>query len=184
MMRIGIIYIFLLFITIGSQGQDKFFSKNGNISFFSKAPLEDIEAISDGGIAILNSDNGEVVARVSIKSFQFENKLMQEHFNENYLESDKYPRSEFKGSLADFDLSKLSEGVPAIFDVKGNLTIHGKTKPVKTKIQLIKSGDVINASGEFNIMIKDYGIKIPKVVVKNIAEKIDIKMDFNLEKLN
>ena len=97
--------IFLL----NARAQDKYFSKEGKISFFSKAPHEDIEAHSTGGIAILDLSNGEVVARVSIKSFEFEKKLMEEHFNENYLESDRYPHGEFKGFIEEFDFEKLED---------------------------------------------------------------------------
>ena len=166
------------------QAQDKYFSKAGDISFYSKAPLEDIEAHSKGGIAIFEPGTSEVVARISIKSFQFEKKLMQEHFNENYLESDKYPRGEFKGKLRGFDLESFFESDGAEYELEGDLSIHGETNRISTKMFLKPIGNSIHVSGVFKIKVKDYNIKIPSMVIKNIAEEIEITLEFKLDKLN
>lgn len=183
-MKKRLLIAFLILPFMGVTGQEKFFSRNGEISFFSKTPLEDIEAHSKDGIGILDASTGEVIARVSIKTFEFEKKLMQEHFNENYLESDKYPRAEFKGSIESFDLSKLIPGEMMEYKVKGKITIHGKTRDLNTLIKLKKDGSVIQASGSFTVLLKDHDIKVPKVVVKNIAEEIDVKMKFDLKKMD
>ena len=181
---IYIISIIIIFLG-GVEGftQDKYFTREGQIKFFSKAPLEDIDAISKKANAIFDAGTSEVVARVSIKTFDFKKKLMREHFNENYLESDKYPRGEFKGRLKDFDFDKMVPGEKSNYLVEGELSIHGKTKKINTIVSLELLGDIIHAKASFKIRVKDYDIKIPKIVIKNIAEEITISLDFDIKKL-
>lgn len=143
------------------------------VRFFSEAPLENIEAENKLSKGIINLEKKEIAFVVPIKGFRFEKALMEEHFNENYMESDKYPLATFKGS---FDhLPELKQGVPVEVVFKGKLSIHGveKDREIPAKLTLLPGGQIL---GETKFMVKtaDHNIEIPKLVVKNIAEEIEV----------
>jgi len=158
--------------------QSEIFSTNsGAITFFSSAPLEDIEAKNDKAISLINTRNNEIAVRVPIKQFQFRNRLMQEHFNENYMESEKYPHATFKGKINEvIDFEK-----PGTYDVSatGTLSIHGvsQKRTLKGKIQVSESG--LTLSTNFDVLLKDHKIKIPSIVFNKIAEKIAVSTTFS-----
>ncbi len=161
----------------------KYITKNGKVSFYSDAPLEKIEAKNNQLNAAIDANSGEVFFKVLIKSFIFEKALMQEHFNENYMESDQFPTATYKGTitnLKDIDFSKAGKQEA---EVDGKLTIHGVTKDVKTKgtINIIKDG--ISIYVKFKIQIKDYDIKIPGAVAGKIAEEVEITVDADLKNM-
>lgn len=177
-MNIKTIYILFtcLFLTTFTNGQDKFLTKSGSISFFSKMSIENIEAKNNQVLSIVDAANGQMAIAILMKSFLFEKALMQEHFNENYVESDKYPKATFKGTILDFDAIKTSEIKTAI---KGNLTIHGKTKEITINAIAKKTAEAIIMTGNFEIDLADFGIEIPSVVKNNIAKKIKVSFNFN-----
>ena len=164
-----IIVFFFLFISANAQ---KYMTKNGFTGFYSHTPMEDIKADNNQVAGILDISTGDMVFQALIKSFHFDRALMEEHFNENYMESDKYPKSSFKGKIT--NLSAVNFSKPGIYDVTvdGDLTIHGVTKQISTKgtIEVVAGG--INASSKFNIVPEDYNIEIPGVV----RDKIDKNM--------
>lgn len=165
--------VLLAGITIQSAAQ-KVFTKNGNISFFSTAPMENITADNNQVMSVLNTQTGDLQFSVLIKGFHFKKSLMEEHFNENYMESDKFPKSTFKGMIT--DVSKISFTKDGNYNVavSGDLTIHGVTKKVTTPGTVtIKSGN-ITATSKFNIKLADYNISIPGLVKDKIAETIEI----------
>jgi len=145
-----------------------------SVSFFSEAPLEDIEAhsIMPGGstYAAYNQATGKINFKIPMLSFRFENGLMEEHFNENYMESNKYPYATFKGKLSSEGDSILAEGV---------FQVHGVTKVRNFKGRLVKDEKLI-LMGAFMVKTKDHKIKIPSILVKNIAEeiKVDVYCEF------
>jgi len=175
----------LLFLMSGIHAQTRYFTKTGTISFYSHTPMEDIDAENNQVTSFLDIESGEMVFAVLIRSFEFKKSLMEEHFNENYMDSEKFPKSQFKGNIeniADIDFSK-----PGKYDiqVKGNLTIRGETNPVETSGTLEIGGDgKINGVSKFNIDIDAYGIDIPKVVKDKIARSIEISCDMNYELYN
>lgn len=182
MKKIYLLAVFSL-IFFAAFSQNKYFTKSGNISFYSVAEEENIEAHSNRAISIFDIQSGDIEFSVLIKSFQFEKALMQEHFNENYLESDKFPKATFKGNSDELKKIDFTKDGTHTIAVKGKLTIHGETKEISTPMTIaIKSG-VINAASEFNVLLKDYNIKIPSVVGKKIAEEILIKVDVKEYKL-
>ncbi|PLW88379.1 YceI family protein, partial [Mucilaginibacter sp.] len=143
-------------------------------SLYSKAPIEDIDAHSDKGTSVLNTTTGDVAFAVPIRSFKFEKSLMQEHFNENYLESDKYPQASFKGKLNTIpDVSKdgtypvTATGLFEVHGVKQNRTIPGK---------IMVSKGAVSLTSEFMVACKDHKVEIPKLVFHNIAETIRINV--------
>ena len=169
-----IIIIILLISSINLQAQ-KFIGKNGEISFFSNAPMEDISAQNNKVSAVYDSATKALVFQLKIIGFVFPNALMQEHFNENYLESDIYPRSIFSGKVISQD------GKNAI--VEGDLTIHGKTNKIKAEGILKQEKNTVNISAEFIVKLEDYNVKIPTIVMYKIAEEIEVKVNIELKEV-
>lgn len=175
--------IMSLFLLFDLAAQDKLFTKNGKISFFSKAPLENIEAHNHKVTCILDKNSGQIEFKVLMKAFQFEKALMQEHFNENYVESDKFPNSTFSGMVS--EIQKVDFGKDGVYPVQvsGDLTIKGTTKPVKANGEIRIKGGKPFAVSTFNIALSDYGISIPAVNKDNISNYIQISVDLQLEPL-
>lgn len=151
----------------------------GIISFFSKAPLEDIDATNKKATIVLKTTTNEIQFGVAMLSFKFPKPLMEEHFNENYVESEKYPTATFKGKINEtIDYSKEGEHKVT---VKGTMDLHGVAKEIEVPGTLsIKGGNiVINAN--FKIKVADYKIKVPSMYVQNIAEEVDVKVNGTLE---
>ena len=162
----------------------KYMTKNGNIKFYSETPIETIEATNNQVNAALDSQTGDLVFKVLIKSFQFEKALMQEHFNENYMESDKFPNSTFVGKVTNLTAVDFSKEKSYETTIEGDLTIHGVTKKISEKGTFtVKAGDKIHGISKFNVKPADYSIKIPGAVVKNIAETIEVTVDIELSKM-
>lgn len=158
----------------------KFQCTNGKVTFYSKTPIEDIDATSQKLTGVINPENKKVVFIVKIKSFQFKKSLMQEHFNENYMESDKYPNATFDGKInEDIDLNK-----PGIYDVtaSGPFTVHGVTQQRTIPGKLIVQKDKIVLSSSFKVKVADHKIEIPSVVGNNIAEVIDVAVNADMKK--
>jgi len=165
-------FLFLgLFFTVNAQ---KYMTKNGYIGFFSHTPAEDIKADNNQVASVIDASSGEIVFQVLIKSFHFPKTLMEEHFNENYMESDKFPKASFKGkitNLASVDFKK--NGTNEVI-VEGDLTIRDATKRMTAKgtIEIVTGG--LNANTKFIISPEDFNIKIPSVVRENIAKAIEV----------
>ncbi|MBV7531694.1 YceI family protein [Chitinophaga sp. sic0106] len=155
--------------------QDIFTAKGATISFFSSAPLEDIEAKTSKAVSAINIKTKAIYFKVPIASFDFEERLMQQHFNSTYLESDKYPDAEFKGNIQEeVDLS-----VAGTYNVTvaGTLTLHGVDKPYREKGTITVSGNTLQLNAKFNVKLADHKIKIPTIVVKNIAEQVAVTVN-------
>ena len=158
-----------------------YYTKNGKISFFSKTDIENIEAVNNQVVSVLNTKSGETKFSVVIKGFVFKKALMQEHFNENYMESNKFPKSSFSGTVTDINKVDFSKDGDYKVSVTGNLMIHGVTKKITTPATIAVKAGKISANTNFNILIADYGISIPKLVQGNISKSIEIKVDCNYE---
>ncbi|MET3981313.1 hypothetical protein ABIB62_003835 [Mucilaginibacter sp. UYP25] len=166
--------ILLAWFATNRAGQDIYVCKTAVVTLYSRAPIEDIDARSDKGTSVFNTTTGDLAFSVPIRSFKFDKSLMQEHFNENYMESDKYPQATFKGKLTDKpDLTKdgtypvTASGVFDIHGVKQTRTITGK---------VTVAGGAISLSSEFMVACKDHKIDIPTLVFQNIAETVKIKV--------
>jgi polyisoprenoid-binding protein YceI len=170
------IFLSFFLITAITAFSQKYMTRNGYISFFSHTPVEDIEAKNNQVTSIIDAETGEMVFKVLMKSFQFEKALMQEHFNEKYVESDKFPNADFlKATIKDWNLKNIKEGKPMDVIVEGELTIHGVTKKISEKGTLeLKSDGKLVAKAAMKLRPEDYGIKIPAVVRGNIAEIMDV----------
>ncbi len=168
-----LITIILVFFVTNLYSQ-RFITKEAEILFFSEAPIEDISAINNRVSAVYDADTKQLVFQLNISDFIFPKPLMQEHFNENYLESDKFPKASFSGNL--LVLNKVSIA-------KGTLKIHGKSNEVEVKGSLVESEDVVMIDAVFRIQLKDYKIKIPKIVMYNIAEEIEVTVKAKLKEI-
>ncbi|RNI22700.1 YceI family protein [Rufibacter latericius] len=157
--------------------QSRYYTKTGYISFFSKAPLEDIEANTRQTVSFLDVKSGDMVFSVPMKSFQFRKSLMQEHFNENYVESDKYPKATFKGKVVNIQNVNLSQDNLYKVLIEGVLTIHGVDRPVRTDGTLeVKNKQLIGKS-TFSVTPQEFNIEIPFLVKEHIAKRIDITVN-------
>lgn len=169
-----IFFIPFLCLAFLCAGQ-KYKAESSRIHFFSDAPMEDIEAINTKSSSVFDLATGNIVFSVPMNQFQFDKSLMQQHFNENYLESDKYPKAIFLGKM---NVTGLKEGENSVL-VSGEMDLHGVKKEIEVLGTMTKRGDKIAANAKFTILLKDYNIKIPKAVFYNIAEEITITIDFN-----
>lgn len=176
-MKIILLTIALAAIVTSGMSQTKYITKNGHINFFSHAPIEDISADNHAVGSIIDSGTGEVVFTLRMTGFEFEKKLMQQHFNENYVESEKFRTSTFKGVIT--NNNKVDYTQPGTFsvNVKGDLTIHGVTKTIQTPgtIEVTRKG--LRASSKFIVKPADFDIKIPGVMRNKIAEEIEVTVD-------
>lgn len=173
MKTIQFLLVSVLFIGL-AHGQEKYITKQGYISFFSHSPVEDIKADNNQVLSIIDTSNGQIAVSLLIQSFIFEKSLMQEHFNENYMESHKYPKAVFKGKIQDLgDLTADNKTVNII----GELTIRGITKPIETTAEIKKLDNNIVLNGDFLVEVKDYNIKIPSIVANNIAKTIKVSFE-------
>lgn len=175
-MKIVSLLITLSAFFFATQAQ-KVYTKNGNISFFSKTALENISANNNQVSSVLNQPTGDIQFSVIIKAFHFKKALMEEHFNENYMESDKYPKAIFKGSIAEPAKVNFSKDGTYPVIVNGELNMHGVTNKISIPGNIIVKSGVISASSSFQVKLADYKITVPKVVKSNISETIQITVN-------
>ncbi|HUP11376.1 MAG TPA: YceI family protein [Niastella sp.] len=181
--RKGIISFCLLLFAGASIAQNKYFTKSGVISFVSKGVIETITASHRSVTCVLDAQTGAIQFAVLMKGFEFKKALMQEHFNENYVESDKFPKAEFRGQITNNgDIAYIKDG-SYVAHVKGRLTLHGQTKDVETDGKItVKSGNLALTS-KFNILMSEYEIDIPGPVEQNMSDNITITVNCTLEPL-
>ena len=156
----------------------KMFVDNSHVDFFSAAPLEDISAISNKLEGVVDFSTGNFFFRIPISSFIFPSSLMQKHFNEKYMESDIYSISSFQGNFS--DSISLTENKKILISSKGELSVHGIDQDVAIQTELIIEDSQVQFSSEFYIALKDYKIKVPKIVRMNIADTILVNVSGNL----
>lgn len=177
-----VLIIFVLLMTNTSFAQ-RYLSKTGSVSFYSDAPLEKIEAQNHQVNCALDTQSGFFVVKILMRSFIFEKALMQEHFNEDYVESDKFPNAFFKGKIVNLkDINFSKSGIyPAV--IEGQMTIHGITQSVKAKGTFTISKNGILARAKFPLKIGNYGISIPDVLTGKIATEVEISTNIHLKPL-
>lgn len=170
-------FLLLSFALFSGLQAQKFFTKTGTITFSSETPMEKIEAKNQQVISIIDTEDGTMAFNVLMKGFNFEKALMQEHFNEKYVESDKYPKATFKGKITNFDEVDLSTSGEYAVKVSGEMNLHGESQQVTADGTLTVSDGKIIGVSTFELVLADYAIKIPNVVKDNIAESVTIVVD-------
>lgn len=178
-----ILFLLFLMTAISASGQ-KFITKTGHIKFYSDAPLEKIEAHNRQVNSALDYSTGGFVFKVLMKSFEFEKALMQEHFNENYVESDKFPAATFVGKVLNIkDVNIEKEGIYEA-NVEGKLTLHGVTRDIREKGTFEMKQGKLKGLAKFNLTVTDFNITIPGNVGKNVSKTIEVTVDITLDKAN
>ncbi|NNF01783.1 MAG: YceI family protein [Bacteroidia bacterium] len=177
MIRSSIIIFVLLFLQSSVFAQ-KYIGKSGDVHFFSTAPLEDIEASTTKINSLLDTETGEIAIIVTMNSFEFEKSLMQEHFNEKYLETHEYRFAVFKGKVNE-KIDYMKNGEHKV-TCTGMLKLHGVEKEYTVKGGIKINDDSITYSTKFNVRLEDHDIKIPKIVFQNIAEVVEVSASSKL----
>ena len=173
---------FAVFGFMQLSAQDVFMTRHGQISFFSKTPLENIDAVNNEVSSALNLQSGEIGFAVLIRSFHFERALMEEHFNENYMESDNIPKASFKGKINNIGSVVMTKDGSYNVTADGDLTIHGVTRKVSIPGTITVRGGQPELTSKFKIAPKDYNIKIPSLVADKIADAMSVSVDCKYEK--
>ncbi len=178
-----IVFFVFILLTVNTSFAQRYLSKTGSVSFYSSAPLEKIEAQNHQVNCALDTKSGFFVVKILMRSFIFEKALMQEHFNEDYVESDKFPNSFFKGKIV--NLKAINFSKPGIYPavIEGQMTIHGVTQRIKAEGTFTISENGILVRAKFPLKLVDYGISIPDVVIDKIAKEVEITTDIHLKPL-
>jgi len=182
-MKRGLLLAAGLIIGMLAFTQDRIFTRKAAISFYSKAPMEDIEAHNNAAVSVIDKTTGLLEFSVLMKGFEFEKALQQEHFNENYVESDKYPKATFKGKMTDVSKVKFTTDGSYTVPVTGQLTLHGETKDITTNATITVKSGAVSGHTEFTISLDDYKIKIPALVKDKIAKSVKIVVNANYENM-
>ncbi|WP_435415682.1 YceI family protein [Polaribacter aestuariivivens] len=169
--------LLLFFLGSFAAKENQFIARQGQISFFSYTSVENIEAKNNQVLSFLDIDKKEIAISMLMRAFVFKKDLMYEHFNESYIESDIFPKASFLGKIIDFN--PLEEEQTKM--VVGKLTIHGISKEVEIKTTIKNTNGNYSISGDFEVMVKDFDIKIPPVLASNIAKSISIKFNFKYQ---
>lgn len=172
--------LFFLLISFAdfNPKKNQFIARQGQVSFFSYTSVENIEAKNNQVLSILDTDKNEIAVSMLMRAFVFKKDLMYEHFNESYIESDIYPKANFIGKIIDFDTSVTEKQTKII---RGKLTIHGITKEIDIKTTIENTNGNYIFSGGFDVLVKDFEIKIPPILSSNIAKTISIKFKFQYQ---
>ncbi|WP_162340424.1 YceI family protein [Cyclobacterium salsum] len=174
-----ILTIFCLLTLVTARAQD-YKTETGEVVFFSSAPVEDITAKNNAVTGLFNTETGSLAFLVPIKAFRFPKSLMQEHFNEKFMDSDTYPEATFDGKLTGYSQSETgSQDARA----KGKLTIHGVTVNYDISGTLLIEGDQIKMEAVFPVKLEDHDIQIPSVLFYNIAEEVEVTANFVFEEI-
>lgn len=180
-MRVLYVLFFVLCSVNNVSAQGKFLTKEGYVSFFSHSIVEDIKADNNQVLSIIDTTTHKIAIQLLMRSFMFEKALMQEHFNENYVESYKYPKATFSGEIMNFeDLD--SENTET--EIVGELTVHGETKEISTRVNFTMEDEEIVLKGNFTVEVADFNIKIPAIVRNNIAKTIKVTFELHHKPYN
>ena len=163
------VIFFLFFSLFTVQEEKRYVIESSSIEFYSYAPLEDIQAVNTESVGAIDRSTGEFIIKIPVSSFDFPNKLMEKHFNDSYLETDRYPECVFRGKI-DGD------------NANGEITLHGVTKKISVPVIMSKSEEEVTIDTEFKITLKDHKIKVPRLLFQNIAEEIEVKVSSSFKK--
>lgn len=176
-MKATAIIVTALFLQLTSFAQTRYFSKDGKISFYSKAPMENIEAHNNKAVSVVDLSSGAMEFSVLMKGFEFEKAKMQEHFNENYVESDKYPKASYAGKIQNPASLKFDRDGTYAVRVLGKLTMHGVSKDQPADAVFTVKGGTVSAVSTLTISLQDYKVDIPALVAEKISKTVKITVD-------
>ena len=173
----SLVVLFMVLLIGSTMFSQKMITRSGEIKFDATVPgaMDEVIGTNKTVSAIFDKSSTELVVLALVKSFKFKSPLMEEHFNENYMESDKLPKASFKGKVLNYN------GKAGNYDVEGDLTIHGVANKVKTKMAVANEGEKLIISGAFNIKLSDYKIDVPALAKKTLAETAKISLKLAME---
>ena len=181
-MRKIILSILLLITVYSVSGQTRYFTKNGKVFFSASSSMEKIEATNEKATSIIDVSTGAIEFAVLMRAFNFEKALMEEHFNENYAESEKFPKAVFKGTITNIKSVDRNKNGTYPVKVKGMFTLHGETKELIVDGTLtVKDRNITSGKSQFQILLEDYKIEIPSLVKDKISKDVEIDLDLNYE---
>lgn len=169
----------MLLYALAGLSQNRYFTKNGLITFAAGTALEDIDGVNKSASSVFDVNTGQIEFGVLIKGFEFKRALMQEHFNENYMESDKYPKAVFRGKITNANKVNFSKDGAYPVTVKGILEMHGIKKEMEAAGTMRVAGATVSASATFEILLADYNISIPGLVKDKISNTVNVKLECN-----
>ena len=170
-------------LSTGGYSQSKYFTKSGSINFDASGVTEDIKAENKKATFVLDAKSGAIELAVLLKAFEFDRALMQEHFNENYVESDQFPKSTYKGKITNFSDVNLSQDGSYPVKITGQLTIHGVTKEIPSRGTIVVKDGKVSGTASFIITLSDFGIDIPSIVKDKISKTVNIHIAVWLDPL-
>jgi len=166
-----------------ANAQTKYFTREGKVQFYSKAPLEEITGLNKKATSVLDTENGQIEFSILMKAFEFEKALMMEHFNENYVESSKFTKAVFKGVIDNKAEVNWKKDGAYLVKISGKMSLHGETNDHSAEGTIFIKGGAISGHSEFNIALKDYKIEIPSLVKDKVSEVVKVTVDLNYEML-
>ncbi|RZJ28586.1 MAG: YceI family protein [Flavobacterium sp.] len=173
--------ISLMLLSVFLPQQEKMLTKTGNVTFEASVPaFEEVKGTSQTVTCVLNPKTGDIQSQILMKSFRFKIALMEEHFNENYIESDKYPKATFRGRIDKFDAAALT-ATAKDYTIQGTMEMHGKTKDISMPAKIRKTEAGIEVVSNFTLNVDDYGISIPSVVKSKVSKKVNVHSEFLLK---
>lgn len=176
-----IILLIIVVVPVIVQAQ-QLIDRAGRAHFFSSAPMEDIEAVNEKALGAMDLTSGQVAVTLRMEEFIFDKSLMQEHFNENYVESEKYPKAILTGNISNFPadfIEKAKSGLNT--QITGKMEIHGVARQVELPVTFTIQKGILTVHSVFTLAVADYKIEIPKMVMMNIAEEVEVTVDFKFE---
>jgi len=178
-MKTIVIILFLSLIQLAGFSQSTYFTRSGHIYFISHTDVIDIDADNHQVASFLDIESGKIQFAVLIKSFEFSLATAKEHFNESYMESDKFPKATFKGEVLNIDSINLNKNGICSVRVKGDITIKGITKNIEVPGKFIIENGQINAISEFELSISDFNISVPRIVENRVAKIVQLRVSMN-----
>ncbi|MGB3155715.1 MAG: YceI family protein [Chitinophagaceae bacterium] len=180
------LFVMTIALLVAMTGiSQKFYTKNGQINFDATSPAspEKIEGINRSATCVVDTKSGNMQFAALMKGFAFERALMEEHFNENYVESDKYPKAEFKGEIKNSDKVDFTKDGNYTVKIKGKLTMHGESNDVETEAKISIQNGKIKATADLNVLLSDYKVSIPGLVADKVSKTVKISVSCLLEPL-
>lgn len=167
-------------LTQFTMAQDRYTTRSGELFFEASVPsFEPIKATNKETSAVLDVKSGNFAVLALVRGFRFRVALMEEHFNENYVESYKFPKTSFKGKIIDFNIDNLNNK-PQNFSAVGSLYLHGITKEIEVPVTILLKEGQLKLSSFFSVKAEDFNIKIPSLVRKQIAEIVEVKVELDM----
>lgn len=177
------IALLLIAFALTASAQSRYMTREGKVSFYSDTPIEKIEGHNSKAAGVFETAGGNFQTIVLMKAFMFEKDLMQQHFNENYVESDKFPKATFKGVIDNLSAVDFNKDGEYAVTVSGKMEMHGVTRDIKAKGKLKVEGNSVTATSEFLLNPEDYDIKIPKLVRDKIAKEVKVVVDMKMNQI-